>query len=172
VLFRSADCDAGFFADQDIVVVGGGDSALQEALHLSDYVRKITLVTRGDALRAKQQYAARAADNPKFEFRYSTQVAEILGRDGVEGVRLAPAGGGTEELACSGVFIFIGLAPNICALPDTIKRDADGFIVTDADFCTSVPGIYAVGAVRAGYCGQLASAVGEAASAVTGLRIH
>jgi thioredoxin reductase (NADPH) len=170
---QCADCDAGFFAGQDIVVVGGGDSALQEALHLSDYVRKITLVTRGDALRAKQQYAALGADNPKFEFRYSTQVTKIIGGDGVEGVQLAPAGGGdAEELACSGVFIFIGLTPNICTLPDTIKRNAGGCIVTDGNFHTGVPGIYAIGAIRAGYCGQLASAVGEAASAVSGLQIH
>ncbi len=168
---QCADCDAGFFVDQNVVVVGGGDAALQEALHLSDYVNGITLVVRGDALRAKQSYVALAADNPKFEFRWSTEVSEILGNDGVEGVRLTPAGGGdAQELACSGVFVFIGLEPSVCALPDIIQRDAGGFIVTDANFQTSLPGIYAVGAVRAGYSGQLASAVGEAAAAIAGIQ--
>ena len=169
---QCADCDAGFFVDQKIVVVGGGDAALQEALHLSDYVSGITLVTRGDALRAKQSYVALAADNPKFEFRWSTQVTEILGGDGVEGVRVTPAGGvDAQEIACSGVFVFVGLEPSVCTLPDNIERNANGFIVTDPNFQTSVPGVYAVGAVRAGYSGQLASAVGEAAAAIAGLRI-
>ena len=99
------------------------------------------------------------------------EVTEILGRDGVEGVCLAPAGGGgAEELACSGVFVFVGLEPNACFLPDTLERDADGFVIADPSFQTSLPGIYAVGAVRAGYSGQLASAVGEAVSAIAGMR--
>jgi thioredoxin reductase (NADPH) len=170
---QCADCDAGFFVDQNVVVVGGGDSALQEALHLTDYVSGITLVTRGDALRAKQSYVTRAMENPKFTFRRSTAVTEILGGDGVEGVRLTPAGGGeSEDLACSGVFVFVGLEPNVSYVPDTIERDADGYIVTDPRFQTSVPGIYAVGAVRAGYSGQLAHAVDEAASAVAGMPIE
>lgn len=169
---QCADCDAGFFVDQNVVVVGGGDSALQEALHLTDYVSGITLVTRGDTLRAKQSYVTRAAENPKFDFRWSTEVTEILGSDSVEGVRLAPASGGDgEELACSGVFVFVGLEPNACSLPDSLGRDAAGFIIADRSFQTSVPGVYAVGAVRAGYSGQLASAVGEAASAIAGMRI-
>ncbi len=167
---QCADCDAGFFVDQKVVVVGGGDSALQEALHLADYVSGITLVTRGDTLQAKQSYVTQAAENPKFEFRWSTEVSEILGGDGVEGVRMAPTGGGeVEELACSGVFVFVGLDPNARYLPSTIERDADGFIIADPSFQTSVPGIYAIGAVRAGYSGQLASAVGEAASVIGGM---
>ncbi len=169
---QCADCDAGFFAGQEIVVGGGGDSALQEALYLTGYASGITIVTRGDALRAKQSYVARAEENPKIKIRLSTVVTEILGGEGVEGLRMAPAGGGaTEEHACSGVFVFVGLEPNSGCLPGTVERDADGFIVTDQHFQTSVPGVYAVGAVRAGYCGQLASAVGEAATAIAGLPI-
>ncbi|MCG8543494.1 MAG: NAD(P)/FAD-dependent oxidoreductase [Alphaproteobacteria bacterium] len=164
---QCADCDAGFFVDQHVVVVGGGDSALQEALHLTEYVRAVTLVTRSDALRAKPDYVARATDNPKFSFRYASEVTEIMGSDGVEGVRVAPVGGGdAEDIACSGVFVFVGLEPNIGYLPPEIERDADGYVVTNADYQTSVPGIYAVGAVRAGYTGQLADAVAEAAAAV------
>ena len=164
---QCADCDAGFFVDQHVVVVGGGDSALQEALHLTEYVSAVALVTRGDALRAKADYVAQATNNPKFSFRYASEVTEIMGSDGVEGVRVAPVGGGdAEDIACSGVFVFVGLEPNIGYLPPEIERDADGYVVTNADYQTSVPGIYAVGAVRAGYTGQLADAVAEAAAAV------
>lgn len=167
---QCADCDAGFFMDQKVVVVGGGDSALQEALHLADYASEITLVTRGDGLRARQSYVTRAAENPKFSFKWQTEVAEIVGSDGVEGVRLkSSAGGEAEDLACSGVFVFVGLTPNSDFLPAEIERDGEGFVKTGPGFATSVPGIYAVGAVRAGFSGQLASAAGEAASAVAGL---
>lgn len=169
---QCADCDAGFFGDQHVVVLGGGDAALQEALHLADYASKITLITRGDRLRARQSYVARAEANPKFAFRRSTNVLEILGRDSVEGVRLAPSGGGESEvLDCSGVFVFVGIEPNVGFLPNDIERDAGGYVVTDAHFQTSVPGIYAVGAVRAGYSGQLASAVDEAIAAIAGMPI-
>jgi thioredoxin reductase (NADPH) len=169
---QCADCDAGFFADQHVVVVGGGDSAFQEALHLADYASRITLVTRGDAFRARRSYIAEAEANPKFAFRRSTQVLEILGRDGVEGVRLAPAGGGiSETLGCSGVFVFVGVEPNSGYLPDDIARDAGGHVITDASYRTRVPGIYAIGAIRAGYSGQLASAVEEAIAAVAGLTV-
>jgi thioredoxin reductase (NADPH) len=165
---QCAGCDAGFFVDQHVVVVGGGDSALQEALHLTDYVKGLTLFTRGDALRAKQGFVSRAADNPKITVRYGMSVAEILGEDDVSGVRLAPADGGpSEDLACSGVFVFVGLEPNLNYLPAGIERDASGRVVTGSDLQTSVPGIFAVGAVRAGDTGQLAGAI-EDASAVAG----
>jgi len=165
---QCAGCDAGFFVDQHVVVVGGGDSALQEALHLTDYVKGLTLVTRGDALRAKQGFVSRAADNPKITVRYGMSVAEILGEDDVSGVRLTPADGGpSEDLACSGVFVFVGLEPNLNYLPAGIERDASGRVVTGSDLQTSVPGIFAVGAVRAGDTGQLAGAI-EDASAVAG----
>lgn len=162
---QCAGCDAGFFVDQDVVVVGGGDSALQEALHLTDYVKGITLVTRGDALRAKPGFVTRASDNPKITVRCGTLVTEILGEDEVSGVRLAPAGGGpSEDLACSGVFVFVGLEPNLNYLPADIEQDASGHVVTGPDFQTTAPGIYAVGAVRAGDTGLLAGAVQDAAS--------
>ncbi len=167
---QCAGCDAGFFVDQDVVVVGGGDSALQEALHLTDYVRGVTLVTRGDTLRAKQSFVSRAADNPKIEVRYETVATEILGEDDVSGVRVTPADGGPpEDLACSGVFVFVGLEPNLDYLPGGIERDAAGRVVTGSDFQTTVPGVYAIGAVRAGDTGQLAGAVDDAAAVAAGI---
>jgi thioredoxin reductase (NADPH) len=169
---QCADCDAGFFVDQKVVVVGGGDSALQEALHLADYASEITLVTRGNGLRAKQSYVARAAENPKFTFRWETLVSEITGSDGVEGVKLIPASGGdAEDFACSGVFVFVGLQPNTEFLVGTLDCDDAGFVKTDSSFATNVEGVYAVGAVRQGYSGQLASAAGEAASVAASLPV-
>ena len=167
---QCADCDAGFFTGQHVVVVGGGDSALQEALHLADYAERITVLTQGDALRARESYVAQAKADPKFTFRLSTSVQEILGRDAVECVRICPSSGGAaEDIACAGVFVFVGLEPNTAYLPDAIARDAAGHVVTDASFQTNVPGIYAVGAVRAGYSGQLGDAVDEAAAAVAAI---
>ncbi|MEM9684294.1 MAG: FAD-dependent oxidoreductase, partial [Pseudomonadota bacterium] len=105
---------------------------------------------------------------PKFEFRLSTSVQAILGTDSVEGVRVSMAGGGaTEELACSGVFVFVGLEPNSGYVPDTIARDAAGCVITDETYRTSLPGVYAVGAVRAGYSGCLVDAVGEATAVIS-----
>lgn len=169
---QCADCDAGFFVDQKVVVVGGGDSALQEALHLADYASEITLVTRGNGLRAKQSYITRAAENPKFTFRWETEVSEICGSDGVEGVKLVPTGGGdAEDFSCSGIFVFVGLQPNTEFLAESLECDEDGFIKTDTAFATNVESVYAVGAVRHGFSGQLASAAGEAASVAASLPV-
>jgi thioredoxin reductase (NADPH) len=167
---QCADCDAGFFVDQKVVVVGGGDSALQEALHLADYASEITLVTRGNGLRAKQSYVTRAAENPKFTFRWETQISEITGSDGVEGVKLIPADGGeVEDLACSGVFVFVGIQPNTEFLAGLLDCDEAGFVKTNSYFATNVEGIYAVGAVRQSFSGKLVSAAGEAASVAASL---
>lgn len=169
---QCADCDAGFFVGKNVVVVGGGDSALQEALHLTDYVEGITIVTRGGSLRARPEYVAQVTANPKISLRHSIEVQEILGSGDVTGIRVVPKGGGEfEDIACSGVFVFIGVEPNVGYLPDSVMRDATGHVITDTNFQTNVPGVYAVGAIRAGYSGQLANAMEEAASAVAGIAI-
>jgi len=169
---QCADCDAGFYVGQNVVVVGGGDSALQEALHLTDYVAGITIVTRGDSLGARPEYVAQATANPKISLRHSTEVLEIMGSGDVTGVRVVPKGGGEPgDMACSGVFVFIGVEPNVGYLPDSVTRDATGRVITDTNYQTNVPGVYAVGAIRAGYSGQLADAMEEAASAVAGIAI-
>ena len=138
----------------------------------ADYAARVTIVTRGDALRARKDYVTQAKANPKFAFLPSTTIQEILGSDAVEGVRICSVGGGTtEDIACSGVFVFVGLEPNTGYLPDAILRTASGHVVTDAAYETSVPNVYAVGAVRAGYSGQLASAVEEAAAAMANITV-
>ena len=169
---QCAWCDAGLFRDEEVVVVGGGDSALSEALHLAAYASAVTIVTRGDGFRARQRYVARAADHEKFQFRWCSEVVEIIGRDSVEAVRLRNCtDDSVEELPCRGVFVFIGLAPNAEFLGPLVERDANGFVATDAALETTTPGLFAVGAVRSLYPGRLTNAVGEAtAAAITASR--
>ena len=104
---QCAFCDAGFFRGADVAVVGGGDAALQEALHLAGYARSIAMIVRGGRLRARPGYGARAAADPKFRFHWRSEVASIDGEGGVEGVTLA----GGQRLDVSGVFVFVGLEP-------------------------------------------------------------
>lgn len=163
---QCADCDGGFFRNQDVVVVGGGDAALQEALVLAETCASVTVVARS-RLKARSAYVERAAGKPNVRFLWDSTVDAILGTDGVTGVRLRNVHTGERrELACSGVFPFVGVTPHTAYLPDDVGRDADGRLVTDAELRTSVNGVFAVGAVRAGYGGDLVSAAGESALAV------
>ncbi len=163
---QCAFCDGAMFMGEEVVVVGGGDAALQEALHLAEHCSKITMVVRGNRLRARQSYVGRAADDPKFAFRWNTVVEAIEGSDGVEGITLRDAQNDTtESLACTGVFVFVGVAPNTGFLPDDVARDAEGAVTVNAALESSVPGLYAAGAARAGYLGQIANAVGEGTAA-------
>ena len=163
---QCAFCDGAMFMGQEVVVVGGGDAALQEALHLAEHCSKITMVVRGNRLRARQTYVAQAADDPKFAFCWNTVVEAIEGDDGVEGVTLRDTKKDTtESLACTGVFVFVGLAPNTGYLPDDVARDETGAVTVDAALQSSIPGLYAAGAARSGYPGQIANAVGEGTAA-------
>jgi len=163
---QCAFCDAGFFVDQDVAVVGGGDAALQEALHLAETCRTVTLIHRGSHLRARPHYVARAADHPAFRFRWNSVVEEITGGDGVEAIRLKDENtGAVEDLAVNGVFVFVGLAPNTDGLPAALTRDTFGALLTNTVFETAMPGVFAVGAVRSGHGGRLTQAVGDATTA-------
>lgn len=163
---QCAHCDGGFFRNQDVVVVGGGDAALQEALVLAETSASVTIVARS-RLKARSGYIERAASKPNIRFVWDGAVEAINGKEGVTGVRLRDVrSGATSELACSGVFVFVGVAPETSYLPATVKRDALGCLVTDAQLRTSLAGVFAVGALRSGYGGDLVSAAGEAALAV------
>jgi len=163
---QCAHCDGLFFRGQDVVVVGGGDAALQEALVLAPIARSITIVARS-RLRARHAYTERAAGKTNVRFLWDHTVDAVLGENGVTGVRVRNfKTGALDELACTGVFPFIGVEAQSAYLPPTVERDDAGRVVTDTRLRTSVAGVLAIGAVRAGYAGDLVSAAGEAAAAV------
>jgi thioredoxin reductase (NADPH) len=137
-----------------------------EAIHLAEFARSITIVTHGEMFRARRSYVTRVADDERFKLRWASEVVEVLGDKGVEGVRVRDNEAGSEEVvACNGLFVFVGLAPNAGLLPSDVARDERGFVVTDASFETASPGVFAVGAVRSGYGGRLTQAVAEATTA-------
>jgi thioredoxin reductase (NADPH) len=162
---QCAHCDGYFFKAQDVAVVGAGDSALQEALVLAPVARSVTIVVRSQ-LRAKRAYVERAAQAANVKFVWDSEVDEVLGNGTVTGVRLRNVqSGATSELACTGVFPFIGVEPNSGFLPPTIRRDDSGRVITDERMRTADPAIFAIGALRSGFSGELTGAVGEAAIA-------
>ena len=163
---QCAWCDGHLYRGEDVAVIGGGDAAAQEALVLAGFCRKVYIVARSP-LRAKQDYVTRLSRLGNVEFVWSSVVEEVLGGDVVEGVRLRGVRDGSlRELACSAVFPFIGSIPNSEFLPSDVTLE-DGYVVTDAEYATSLPGVFAAGAVRRGYGGHLAEAVGEAVSAAS-----
>ena len=110
---QCAWCDGGLYRDAEVVVAGGGDAALSEAIHLGQFARAVTIVTRGETFRARRSYVSRIADDERFRLRWSSEIVEVLGSDGVEGVRVRDREAGNEEvIACSGLFVFVGLVPN------------------------------------------------------------
>jgi thioredoxin reductase (NADPH) len=159
-------CDGGFFRGESVLVVGGGDAAFQAALHLAGICAGVTLVMRGAVMRARRAYVQQAAEHPRIAFLWDTVVERIEGDDKVRRVLLRDnAENRTYEQPADGVFVFVGLEPNASFLPPEVERDAQGRVVTGSDLRTSVPGIFAAGAVRSGYRGQLVSACGEGAAA-------
>jgi thioredoxin reductase (NADPH) len=163
---QCAWCDGGLYRDAEVVVAGGGDAALSEAIHLAEFARSVTIITRGEMFRARRTYVSRVAEDERFKLRWASEIVEVLGDKGVEGVRVRDnEAGGEEVVACSGLFVFVGLEPNAALFPADVARDERGFVVTDASFETASPGVFAIGAVRSGYGGRLTQAVAEATTA-------
>ena len=166
-----ATCDGPFYGDEEVAVIGGGNSAVEEGLFLTRFASRVTLLVRGDALRASRILQERAAENDKIEVRTNTSVREFRGSTKVEALVVADSTTGeTEELHPSGVFVFIGLDPNTEFVRGSVDTDRYGFIVTDMTFQSTLPGVFAAGDVRAGSTKQLASAVGEGTTAAMMVR--
>ena len=161
-----ATCDAPFFKDQKIVVVGGGDMAIEEALYLTKFVREVTIVHRRDRLRATKILQERVFANKKINFTWDSVVTKILGSGKVEGILIKNKKTGEEkEISCQGVFVFVGNVPNSKLLNELIKLDKRGYILTDDNMMTSQEGIYACGDVRKKLLRQVVTACGEGATA-------
>lgn len=161
-----ASCDAPLLRGKRAAVVGGGDSALQEALTLAETVESVVILHRGETFDGQENYRRLVLEHPNIEVRYGTVVEEIVGVHAVAGLTVRHlADGATEELEVAGVFPFIGLRPNTDQLEGAVPLDADGRVTTDAALRTSLPGLFAAGIVRSGAAGRAIAAAGEGAAA-------
>jgi thioredoxin reductase (NADPH) len=161
-----ARCDAFFFQDQPVAVVGGGNAAINEALELSKFASKVIVIHRRDELRATRIVQERAFAEPKIEFLWNTVVDEIEGEDVVKRLRLRNRQTGEKSvLDISGVFIAIGFKPNTDYLKGILPLDATGAIITDSKMETKIPGIFAAGDIRANSGRQAIAAAGDGAIA-------
>lgn len=162
-----AVCDGAFFKGKHLVVVGGGDSAVEEGLYLTQLASKVTVLVRRGELRAQPMLQDEAKKNPKMEFVFNTSVTEIMGDDvKVTGVKTHNNETGEDgELAVDGVFIYVGNIPLTKPFVDLGILDDQGWVKTDTVMRTSIPGIYAIGDVRETPLRQIATAVGDGAIA-------
>ena len=162
-----AVCDGAFFKNKHLIVVGGGDSAVEEGAFLTQLADKVTVLVRRDQLRAQPIVQDKAMQNPKMEFIFNTSVTEIVGDDmKVTGVKTVNnVTGETGELAADGVFIYVGSDPMTAPFKDLGILNAKGWVETDATMATKIPGIFAVGDVRDTLSRQVATAVGDGAIA-------
>ena len=161
-----ATCDAPFFKGKTAVAVGGGDTAVQEALYLTKFAEKVYLVHRRDELRATKILQERAFANDKIEFVWDSVVTGVDGFFNVENVIVENVKTGEEKkLSANGCFIWIGVIPNTAFLENSVKMDKAGFIVTDSNMATSVKGVFAVGDARVTPLRQVSTAVGDGAIA-------
>jgi len=162
-----AVCDGAFFRDKELIVIGGGDSAVEEAIYLTQFASKVSIVHRRDALRAQPIIQKRAFANEKIEFIWDSVVEEIYGDDRVvTGVKVKNVKSGeVTDVACGGVFVYVGLDPLSKPFRNLgITNDA-GWIKTDAQMHTAIPGVFAIGDVREKTLRQITTAVGEGGTA-------
>ena len=166
-----ATCDGPFYAGKEIVVVGGGNSGIEESLFLTKFATKVTVLEANDRLGASRILQDKAAGHPKIDIRLGTTIQEFRGNGHLSSVVMKDLKTDqTEELTPGAVFIFIGLDPNTGVIKDSVELDQWGFVKTDKSFETSLSGVFAAGDVRAGSTKQVASAVGEGAAAAIMIR--
>ncbi|MDR1531893.1 MAG: thioredoxin-disulfide reductase [Clostridiales bacterium] len=167
-----ATCDAAFFKDLEVFVIGGGDAAVEEALYLTKFARKVTIVHRRNELRAAKHITEKAFQNPRLEFMWDTVVQEIKGEDVVEAVILKNLKTGTiterrarEEDGLLGVFPFIGFDPVSGLFKDAVAADEQGYIITDDCMRTNIDGVFAAGDIRRKPLRQVVTAASDGAVA-------
>ena len=161
-----ATCDAAFFKDEEVAIVGGGDAAVEEGLFVTRYASKVTLIHRRDELRAQALLQERAFANPKMDFMWDTVVAEIQGETSVKSLQLQNVKTKDESvLPVSAAFIFIGHTPNTGFLNGTLEMDGGQHILVNDWMETNVPGVFAAGDVRQNSARQVVSSAGDGATA-------
>jgi thioredoxin reductase (NADPH) len=162
-----ATCDGFFFRDQTVAVVGGGDTALEDALYLAKITRKVYLIHRRDAFRGSRILQQRVFAEPQIEIMYNTVVTEIQSNDaGVNGLFLKDTQTGEKStIDTDGVFIFVGFKPNSQIVPAGIKLSTSGYVITDEKCETTIPGVFAVGDLRQKYANQIVLAAADGCTA-------
>jgi len=169
-----ATCDAPFYRNREVAVVGGGDTAVQEAIYLTKFASKVTLIHRRNRLRATGILQERAFANAKIDFAWDSVVDEILGDSGVTGVKIknVKTPGETREIPVEGVFMFIGLTPNTKLVEGLVNLDKGGYIIADSDMKTSAKGIFACGDCISKSLRQVITACGDGATAADSAELY
>jgi len=161
-----ATCDAAFFQEQPVAVVGGGDAAITEALHLTQFASSVIIIHRRHQLRASRILQEKAFAEPKIEFQWNTIVDEIEGEDIVKRLGLRNVVTGEKStLDVAGIFVSIGFKPNTAYLKETLPLDATGHIITNEKMETEIPGIFAAGDIRYNSARQAITAAGDGVTA-------
>ena len=161
-----ATCDGAFFIDQVVGLIGGGDSALDEAMTLTEFASQVVMVHRGNTFTGQRVLQDRVLSHPKVEVRWNTSVDAVLGKGQVEGVSVTElTSGETSRIDLSGVFIFVGLEPNSQYLADLLPLDNAGHVPTDIWMRTPLPGLLAAGDIRQSSAAQLVTSAGDGATA-------
>jgi thioredoxin reductase (NADPH) len=161
-----ASCDGPLFRDQVVGVVGGGDSALQEALELTEYAARVVIFHRGAAFTAQQSYVARVTASDKVEVRFATRVTEARGDASLSSVVTEDTGSGVlAEVDLAALFVYVGSEPNSDLLPTAVERDHHGRVRTDTKMRTTLEGLLAAGDVRSDSAAQAVAAAGDGATA-------
>jgi thioredoxin reductase (NADPH) len=168
-----ATCDGPFYRNKDVVVVGGGDTAIQEALFLTHFAKKVIVIHRRDRLRAAAILQKRAFAEKKIEFAWKAKLAEVAGKDFVTGVKVADVESGKiSTIDAEGVFIFVGRTPNTKLFRNIVDLDKGGYIITDDNMRASAAGIFAAGDCRAKLFRQVVTAAGDGANAIYSAELY
>jgi len=168
-----ATCDAPLFRNREVAVVGGGDTAIQEAIYLTRFAKKVTVIHRRDRLRATAILQKRALANEKIVFAWNAVVDAIEGLDLIQEIRLRDVKTGEKRiLPVSGVFIFVGLTPNTTPFRELVSLEGSGYVTVDANMQTSIPGIFACGDCTAKRLRQVVTACGDGATAAFSAQLY